>query len=265
MISSLGDILKVNEITSQKNCQIKLLRKLAQKKYRRQNSKFTVENLMIICDALNSGFDFVALYMTQSFIDKHKEKFEYIQKNTKLSEYFLIDEDLNKSYSQLDTPSGITAVYEKSFSSYDDSRSVLYLNGVKDPGNIGTIMRTAAAFNVLNLVLSPTCVDIYNFKAISAARDSIFKMNIIEDSDGNWLNDKKGKLPIFIANSNDGVCLSEAKRAGLFCLVLGSESHGVGEELVKIADKSVKIEISNTVESLNVSSAAAILLHGLSA
>ncbi|MBU0468069.1 MAG: RNA methyltransferase [Candidatus Omnitrophica bacterium] len=256
--------MKVNEITSQNNCQIKLLRKLAQKKYRRQNSKFTVENLAIIYDVLNSGFDFTALFLTQGFIDKHKEKFEYIQNKTKLSECYLIDEDLNKSYSQLDTPSGITAVYEKIPSVFNDSRSVVYLNGIKDPGNIGTIMRTALAFDALNIVLSPTCVDIYNFKAISAARDSIFKLNIIEDHDGNWLNSIKGKIPIFVANSNDGVCLSEVKREGVFCLVLGSESHGVGDNMVKIADKSIKIEISNAIESLNVSSAAAILLYGLS-
>lgn len=256
--------MKVNEITSQNNCQIKLLRKLAQKKYRRQNSKFTVENLAVIYDALNSGFDFTALFLTQGFIEKNKSKFEYIQSRTKLSEYYLIDEDLNKSYSQLDTPSGITAIYEKIPSAFNDSRSVVYLNGIKDPGNIGTIMRTALAFDALNIVLSSTCVDIYNFKAISAARDSIFKMNIIEDNDGAWLKNIKGKMPIFVANSNDGVCLSEVKEQGVFCLVLGSESHGLSDDVLKIADKSIKIEISNAIESLNVSSAAAILLYGLS-
>ena len=256
--------MKATEITSQNNCQIKLLRKLAQKKYRRQNSKFTVENLAIIYDALNSGFDFTALFLTQDFIDKNKEKCEYIQNKTKLIGYYLIDEALNSSYSQLDTPSGITAVYDKIPSVFNDSKSVVYLNGIKDPGNIGTIMRTALAFDVLNIVLSPTCVDIYNFKAISAARDSVFKLNIIEDHDGNWLNGKKGKIPILVADSNNGVSLSEVKRGGSFCLVLGSESHGVGEDMVKIADKSIKIEISNSIESLNVSSAAAILLHGLS-
>jgi TrmH family RNA methyltransferase len=256
-------MLKVKKISSRQNNKIKLLRKLSSKKYRRQTNKFTVENLAIIYDALKSGHDFRELFVTQDFIDRHKEKFEYLQKTSKSDECYLIDESLNNYYSQLDTPSGITALYDIKYSSLDEKKSVIYLNGVKDPGNIGTIMRSALAFDVPNVVLDSTCVDIYNFKAISAAKDSIFKLNITEDESGAWLKEIKADMPIYAANSNGGVSLSEVKAKKRFCLVLGSESHGVSEDIKKLADKNIRIEISKQIESLNVSSAAAILLYGL--
>ena len=256
-------MMNFKEITSQKNIKIMWLKKLSQKKYRRQNNKFTVENLAIIYDALKSGYDFQDLFVTKDFVNRHKQKFEYLQKESQLNEYCLIDEDLNKYYSQLDTPSGITAVYETNPSSLDQAKSVVYLNGIKDPGNMGTIMRSALAFDVSNVVLDAACVDVYNFKVINAAKDAIFKLNIIEDAAGVWLKENKGVLPIYVANSNEGLSLSEVKATERFCLVLGSESHGVSEEIIRLADKNIRIEITGDIESLNVSSAAAILLHGL--
>ena len=119
------------------------------------------------------------------------------------------------------------------------NESVIYLNGVSDPGNLGTIMRTALAFNFTNLVLDATCVDIYNAKTISAAKDSIFKLNILEDKSGAWLKDNK--LPLYVTSSHGSLDLDNFKADNKFCLVLGSESHGVSDEIVSLADKKIKI------------------------
>ena len=253
-----------NIITSSQNSHIKLLRNLSLKKYRQQTNKFAVENLAIIYDALRSGHDFQELFVTRDFIERHQDKFEYLQKTSQTDGYYMIDEALNKSYSQLDTPSGITAIYPVRPASFEEGKSVVYLNGVKDPGNIGTIMRTALAFNVPNIVLDSTCVDIYNFKSINAARDSIFKLNITEDESGTWLKQMKGILPIYAANSNEGVSLSEIKGPEIFCLVLGGESHGISREIMELSDKIIRITISRQIESLNVSCAAAVMLYKLS-
>jgi len=256
-------MLEITEISSQKNTQIKLLRKLALKKYRRQRNQFTVENLAIIYDALKNGTHFKELFVTSNFINKHREKFDYLQKCSPQKECYLIDEDLNKSYSQLDTPSGITAIYDIKSKLLDKNKSVLYLNGIKDPGNIGTIMRTALAFDVTNIVLDDGCVDIYNFKSINAAKEAIFKINVIEDKERIWLKEQKNSLPIYAANSHAGISLSEIKSEKRFCLVLGNEAHGVSQDIITLADKNIHVEISKYIESLNVSSAAAILLYGL--
>ncbi len=257
--------MKTEEIiTSPQNAQIQLLKKLALKKYRYQENIFIVENLAIIYDALNSGFDFESLFVTKEFITKNKDKFDAILKVTQVSKYYLIDERLNKQYSQLNTPSGISAVYKIKVSKLDKGESVVYLNGVSDPGNLGTITRACLAFGFKNLILDEACADIYNAKTISAAKDSIFKVNITEDRDFNWLQKNKNKLPIYITSSHQGENLKSFKADQQFCLVLGSESHGVSDSIIKLSKKSLKIEMSEDIESLNVASAASILLYSLS-
>lgn len=247
------------KITSSQNNQIKLLEKLNLKKYRQELKQFMVENLVIISDALKAGHDFKALFITEEFASKHQEQLEYLENNTQAQNFYLIDQKLNKRYSNLDTPSGITAIYNMLEHELDKT-SVIYLNGISDPGNLGTIMRSALTFDFINLVVDANCVDIYNPKVIGAAKDAIFKLNIIEDR-GDWLN--HNKLPLYIADSHLGLDLAEFKPAKTFCLVLGSESHGINLEIMKLADKSLKIKGSSKIESLNVATAAAIFLYEL--
>ncbi len=249
-----------HKIDSQQNTQIKFLEKLNSKKYRLESKKFTVENLTIILDALKDGFDFEALFVTEEFALKHKKELAYIENNSHLRNFYLIDSKLNKHYSNLDTPSGITAVYdiiEKKL----DVASVVYLNGIGDPGNLGAILRSALAFGFANIVLDENCVDAHNPKVVNAAKDAIFKLNIIEDKTGNWL--KSTDLPIYGTSSHFGSNLSEFKPAKAYCLVLGCESHGVNSEIVKMAIENIKIEMSSRIESLNVAASAAILFYEL--
>ncbi len=247
-------------ISSSENNQIKLLEKLNIKKYRQEFGCFAVENLAIISDALKAGYDFEVLFVTEEFAAKHQDQLEYLRSDSQSTDFFMISPKLNKQYSSLDTPSGITAIYKIKERELDES-SVIYLNGVSDPGNLGTIMRSALAFGFINLVLDETCVDIYNAKAISAAKDAIFKLNIVEDKSGDWL--RSNKLPVYATSSHEGVGLDGFKPAAAFCLVLGSESHGIAPEIMKSAKAKLRIEISEKIESLNVATAAAILLYEL--
>jgi RNA methyltransferase, TrmH family len=247
-------------ISSPENERIRLLEKLNSKKYRQKFKQFTVENLAIIMDALKDGYDFEALYVTEDFAEKHKDQLGMIRDKSKSQNFYLIDSRLNKRYSSLDTPSGITAIYAIE-DKMPDKSSVIYLNGISDPGNLGTIMRSALAFDFVNLVMDENTVDVFNSKVISAAKDAIFKLNITEDKTGEWL--KNNKLPVYATDSHSGSDLSGFKPAKTFCLVLGSESHGISPEILKLADKTIKIEMSSKIESLNVASAAAILLYEL--
>lgn len=250
-------------ISSPQNSQIQLLKKLALKKYRYQESKFTIENLVIIFDALQSGFDFEALFVTQSFVDKHQDKFNYLLDKSKIPKYYLIDEKLNKYYSQLETPSGITAIYNMSSRKIEKDEPLIYLNSINDPGNIGTIIRSSLAFGFKNIIFDENCADLYNFKTISASKDAIFKINFLEDKELTWLKKNKDKIAIYSSSSHDGKLLERFKAEKIFCLVLGSESHGVDERIIKLAKENIKIEMDENMESLNVASAAAILLYKL--
>ncbi len=251
---------KLETITSLQNNHIKLLKKLALKKYRQEYQQFTVENLKIIVDALRAGYDFETLFVTAEFMTRNLDKFQFLQENSRAN-YYVIDEMMSAHFSQLDTPSGITAIYKIPESQKITDDSVIYLNSISDPGNLGTIMRTALAFNFKNIVLDENCVDVYNAKTIAAAKNSFFMLNLLEDKKGDWI--RANKLPVYVTSSHGDADLETFKADDKFCLVLGNESHGVSEEINNLATKKIKIDISDNIESLNVSVAAAILFYKL--
>ncbi|MFW0862442.1 MAG: TrmH family RNA methyltransferase [Candidatus Komeilibacteria bacterium] len=248
-------------ITSIDNAKVKVLKKLQLKKYRRDMNKFVVENLSIIQDALKAGYVFEDLFMTEKFVEEHTQILDRISKKAGVNTYFEITDKINRTFSKLDSPAGIAAIYSMQEMKLKNKESVIYLNGINDPGNLGTIFRSALAFNIKNIVVDSKCVDIYNAKVINAAKDSFFKLNIIEDKTGDWL--KQTTLPIYTTSSHDGKLLDKFKADKPFCLVMGSETHGVDKEIMKLAKETIKINISKEIESLNVASAASILLYEL--
>lgn len=246
-------------IKSKENKNAKLLKKLSTRKYREEFKLFKVENIRVIYDALKGGYDFKSLFVTEEFTLKNKEEYEFLKKSTKDGEVFIVDEKVNKYYSDLDSISGITAVYNTKEKNLDNAKSVIYLNGVGDPGNVGAIIRTMLAFGFSNLVLDEECADIYNSKTISASREAIFKINIIKDKNKEWISNCD--LLIYCADSNGGEDLDSIKVDKKLCLVLGSEGTGIDKEILKLAKKNIKISITNEVESLNVGIAAGIILN----
>lgn len=253
--------MNVLEITSKENEKIRFLKKLAKSKYRDQYSKFFVENATIIFDAAKAGFVPEAVFATKSFIEKNKAKFDFILEESALSEYYSIDEKVNKSFSDMETAPGIAAVYSKPKREIDFLTPIVYLNGISDPGNLGTIIRSALAFGIKNIVIDEYSADVFNYKTIQAARDAIFKVNIEFDMELALLSKIKNVMKVFstrLENSEDIGILAENK---LFCLVLGSETRGVNEKIQSVTDHFIKIKMSGEIESLNVASAAAIIFY----
>jgi RNA methyltransferase, TrmH family len=178
---------------------------------------------------------------------------------------FVITENISKSLSVLDTPSGIVAVYKKTKKGLDLEKDVIYLNGVSDPGNLGTILRSALAFGLENIVLDEKCVDLYNPKTIQAAKDAIFKLNIVFDKEGNILEKiKANNFNIYVTNVDKGDNLCGAfKVKEKKCIILGSESQGVDVALEKVATKLINIKTTSSIESLNVAISAGIIFYEL--
>ncbi len=251
-------------ISSPDNIKIKHLKKLQLKKYRVELGEFFVENLVIILDALKAGYKPISLFVSEEFMAKNRDTIENIISKSNLNDWFEISERINKSFSNLDNPSGICAVYQKigvKPLSFDEP--IIYLNSIGDPGNLGTIMRSAVAFGFHNLILDETCVDEYNFKTINAAKDAFFKINIFHDKNLEILKEIKNYLPIISTKMTDGNNITSLKKFDNFCLVLGDESRGVDEKIETLADNFIKINITKDIESLNVASATAIILHSI--
>lgn len=253
--------MKQTEITSKDNAKIKILKQLGQKKYRDESGKFLVENAVIILDAAKAGIVPDALFATKDFIEKDKEKFDFIIAASKASEYYLIDEKINKSFSAMDTAPGIAAVYSKPEKKIDLAKPTIYLNAINDPGNLGTIFRSALAFGLKNIVVDERSADVYNPKTINAAKDAIFKLDMEFDKDLKILKEIKNKMPIFTTRLEKSEDLEILTKEKLFCVVLGSESHGVDKKIQEMSDNFIRIPMSEEIESLNVAASAAIIFY----
>ncbi|MFZ2970369.1 MAG: RNA methyltransferase [Minisyncoccia bacterium] len=253
--------LKINEITGKDNAKIKLLKQLGMKKYRDESGKFLVENAVMIHDAAKAGIVFDSIFVTEDFAERNREIFDSIVDRSKAREYYLIDEKINRSFSSLDTAPGIAAVYSKPENKIDLAKPVVYLNAINDPGNLGTILRSALAFGLKNIVIDEHSADIYNPKTISAAKDAIFKLNVEFDKEQKILKEIKKIMPIISTRLEKSSGLDILKRQKVLGIVLGSESHGVDIKIQNLSDDFIRIPMSNEIESLNVASSAAIIFN----
>lgn len=248
-------------IKSTGNEKIKYLKSLNQKKYRQENSQFIVENFKTIYDSRSCDSGIEDLFVTEEFIEKNQEKFDELISDLKLEEYFLIESHVNETFSSLETPSGICALYNIKEKQIDFDSIVIYLNKINDPGNLGTIFRSALAFDIKNIVVDSDCVDIYNPKTINSAKDAIFKLNIKVDNNRELLKDIKDKMKIYSTRLEDSSGMEILKKQNKFCLVFGSEANGIDNEIYEISDGFIKINMSDNIESINVASSAAIIFH----
>lgn len=231
--------------------QLKLITSLAQKKYREKHKLFFVEGKKGISELLASSFQLHSLYTTEDIFEAEKEK------------TFLIGEEDLKKISRLSTPQTALAVFhiqEPPEATLTDL--VVALDGVRDPGNLGTIIRLCDWFGVRHLVCSRDTVDCYNPKVVQATMGSIARVNIHYIELPEFLTNARKDFPVYGAfMEGENVYRQDLPPRGI--LVMGNEANGVSPEVA--ASISEKIAIPQfgqaaETESLNVATATAILL-----
>ncbi|MFW0837984.1 MAG: TrmH family RNA methyltransferase [Candidatus Komeilibacteria bacterium] len=248
-------------IKAKDNSHLKQWRKLQHKKYRDVANLFVVENEATISDALLAGYQPEALAVTNSWLKNHQPIFKSWSKTLILSKYFIISAGQYKSISGLSNGAGILAVYQQRKESIEPQQSVVYLNGVSDPGNVGTILRTMVAFGWKNIVLDEECADMYNPKTVSAAKDAMFKLNYQRDKNAVLLSKLRSQLTWYVTSlqGEDMTANYEVKQP--MGLILGNEGQGVAPAIAAQAEHAVRLPLSGNMESLNVGVAAGILLY----
>jgi len=235
--------------------QLKFLASLKEKKYRLKHKQFLVDNPKVIFEEIsNDALD--SIFATKKFFQEHEEQIPF-----DLFEA-LHDSDLKKISSSI-TPQGIIAVFNmippKDFDKQD--KNILLLENIQDPGNMGTIIRTADWFGFENIFLSEDCVDVYNPKVVAATMGSIFHINIFQDlSLPDFTRDLKASGYQVLVSDLDGqadTIPSKLKTA----LIIGNEAKGVTRQLKSLADINLKIPKIGQAESLNAAVAAGIFMH----
>ena len=234
----------IQKIESRQNQRIKDLVKLSLPKYSKEQKLFKIEGLHALEMAKASG-TLLSVFTTEKLPDLHVPQ-------------YLVTKDIMESISNAKSPQGVICVCSYLDEMPIKSNKVLLLDNIQDPGNLGTILRTALAFGYTDVILRGGCSQ-YNEKALQASQGAIFNLNIIPFED----EDQLEGYEIIATEIKGSVDLSTVGQIKKHILVLGNEAHGVSKEFLEIADKRVRIDI-NEIESLNVAIAGAIAMYQLS-
>ncbi|MGX4645222.1 TrmH family RNA methyltransferase [Holzapfeliella sp. JNUCC 80] len=250
----------MQQITSLTNKTIKELKKLQQKKYRQKYGLYLVEGFHTVEEALKSNQSYHYLIGTADALDKVTTNYDV--KDDKVLE---VTDEIANALSQTNTSQSIFMVLTinqpKSFSFYP-GKWVL-LDNLADPGNVGTIIRTADAAGYDGVILNTKNVDLYNDKVQRAMQGSQFHITVLQhDLDDAIVNLKDAGNRVFASCLDDEAIHSDEVESGnAFALIVGNEAHGVSFEHLELADAKVYIPILGQAESLNAAVAAGIMMY----
>lgn len=236
-------------ITSVNNEKVKYLMKLNQKKYR--DNTFLVEGKHLVEEANKKG-------LIKQLILKEGET-SSLDVDT-----IYVTREVMKKISSMDTcPSIMAEVYKKENTNIGNK--ILLLDDISDPGNLGTIIRSAIAFNFDTIIMSPNSVDLYNPKVLRSTEGMIFNINIIiNDLEEKIKELKSNNYSILGTKVDGGTDISNYKSNEKIALIMGSEAKGIHNNLLDICDDYIYIKMNKKCESLNVGVSASILMYELS-
>jgi len=251
----------MERIDSRDNLLIKEIKKLKDKKWREKNRRFIVEGIRFTMEAVKSSFPVPYIFILESKEDKVSESGLLSKLSDDTKAYVLSSKAFNE-LKDTESSQGIIAVV--SFLEFTKEGEGFYIlcDKIQDPGNLGTIIRCGHAFNTLGVILTSGTVDPYNEKTLRSTMGSIFKVPVIKDYDLNFTKSLKEKGYSLIGTSLNGSSdLDKTKLPVKAIIALGNEGNGISEEISSISDILVKINMPGDAESLNVSSAASIIIY----
>ncbi|MCR2821931.1 TrmH family RNA methyltransferase [Lederbergia panacisoli] len=246
-------------IQSPKNSRVKEWKKLLSKKDRDLTGRYIIEGEHLIEEALKTD-DVMELMLQENNEVPDLWLFKDIPPVTKITA------DISKVISATKTPQGVFAVCRKSDSTIDlkKHKRFLLLDGVQDPGNIGTMIRTADAAGIDVVIMGEGSGDVYNPKVIRSAQGSHFHVPIIIGNLHTWIETfKASHVPVYGTALEGAVSYKEVRPTDSYALIVGNEGAGVDSTILQNTDQNLYIPIYGNSESLNVAVAAGILLYHL--
>ena len=235
---------------------IKLIQSLKQQKYREEHQLFVVEGRKMVEELLRSSFETVHLLATERYLEEHPID------DTRLE---TVTEVQMEQMSGQNTPPGILATVKiptRDLGTLEEAKMILALDGIANPGNMGTIIRTAEWFGIKQIICSEDCVELWNPKVIQATMGSIFRMEVVSADLTEYLKmvRKEGKAVYGALLKGEDLFRKEVWDDGV--IVIGSESHGIRGNILPLISHPITIPRAegSVTESLNASMAAGIIL-----
>ncbi|MCG9577078.1 RNA methyltransferase [Vibrio tubiashii] len=234
--------------------QLKLLRALGQKKQRKAHGLFLVQGEKNVLELANSVLTVKQVFATSEFLAEY---------HTELSGFECIEaslDELTKASTLVSNNAAIAVVEIPSVETPKAQGLMIALDGVSDPGNLGTIIRVADWYGIKHIVASTDCADPYNPKTISATMGSFGRVTVSQLDLPNYL--EQSNLPVYGAFL-EGESVHKTEFAAEGILLMGSESHGIREQAAKFVTDKITIPAFGGAESLNVAMATGIILDNL--
>lgn len=240
----------VNAISNNK---IKEIVKLHQKKYREETGLFLVEGLKSVKELIEANIEIVEIYAVKDFGLGEK----------------IVDENSIKKISTTTSPCEILAIAKQQkhdLAKLKNKNKLILLEAISDPGNLGTIIRSAAAFGIEGIILFGDCVDLYSSKVIRSSAGNFFKTPIACAKTIEEIKEffPAHKIVATALSKDNNISIKECANYVKYIVMFGTEATGLKKELLQTADKNIKLEMKNNVESLNLSVCASIIMYELS-
>lgn len=237
-------------VTSKENASVVAAAKLKDKKGRREQGKFLIEGQKLVCDAKKYGVKFDKIFVLEQYAEKFAD----------FGSIVIVNENVMKHICDAKTNQGVVAVAFLPEKTQFNGQKALLLDRIQDPGNIGSILRTACATGYDNVFLID-CADVFSPKSIRGGMSGQFMLNFFEMSEQEFLA-QYGDKHVVCADMN-GQNIFEFDCPDEHILVLGNEGQGVSENLSKVAKSTVMIPMKNNLESLNVAVSGGIIMYQL--
>ena len=216
--------------------------------------------------------ELVATYVSEKYYDetiKAGKLSKEAKANLSIRDYYIVADSVFKNMSDTVTPQGILAIVKQKEYSLEDiinngkDKVFIVLESIQDPGNLGTIVRTAEGAGVAGIIMNKETVDIYNSKVIRSTMGSVYRVPfmVTENLSETIEELKKNNVTVFAAHLKGDEYYAQNLYEGSVAFLIGNEGNGLSDEIAKKADKYVKIPMDGMVESLNASVAAAVLMY----
>jgi len=254
-------------ITSSQNNLIKEIKSLDKRKYRDEKGLFIAEGIRFVGEALEESADISYIVVSEKLPDI-KGGIEILKDiEAQGIKYYRTTEKIFKDISNTESPQGILAVIKAKKLDFEDivqeHNKIIILEGLQDPGNMGTIIRTADAAGMTGIIISEGCVDIYNPKVLRSTMGSVFHLPVYQCKDiVNTLKLIKTRgIKIYATHLKGNQSCHDLKMDGDVAIIIGNEANGINDETAGLADVLVRIPMPGKAESLNASVAAGILMY----
>ena len=251
-------------ITSKDNDLIKHIRKLKEKKYRDEFGEFVVEGAKMIEEAIHENAKIKQILVCDDCKTESSMTQEQLYDIAKFDCVY-VSEKIFSLVTDVVAPQGILAVIEKPIKSENKidykANHFLLLDNIQDPGNMGTILRTADSLNMKQIIVSPGTADCYNSKVVRSTMGAIFRVNVIERDLEKVIKEmQKREIKVFATDLQTEKTIYDVDYEKT-AVVIGNEANGVSEQVLNLADERIKIPMIGKTESLNAAVATGVILY----